>query len=113
VKSLRKTYKNLTDNNCPTANTMAIIGGKWKVVLLLRLYSQDRHFNELQNLLGDITPHTLNKELRELMEDGLVVKEIISIDPLKTSYKVTDKALELKESLLMIQEFGKRHSINQ
>ena len=47
------------------------------------------------------------------MEDGLVVKEIISIDPLKTSYKVTDKALELKEALLTIQEFGKRYSINQ
>ena len=46
------------------------------------------------------------------MEDGLVIKEIISVNPLKTSYKVTEKALELKEALLAIQEFGKRHSIN-
>ena len=92
---MRKTYQQMIKCHCDAANTLAIIGGKWKLLLLNHLLQDERGFNELSRLLKGITPHTLSKDLKELIEDGLVVKTILQEMPPKTSYALTDKGREL------------------
>ena len=39
---------------CPVVNTLDIIGGKWKVLILYYLHGETRRFNELQRLLAGV-----------------------------------------------------------
>lgn len=108
---LRKTYEQMVRCNCDTANTLAVIGGKWKILILYHISKESKGFNELRRLLDGITPHTLSKDLKELVEDGLVEKTIIQNIPPKTNYKLTDIGKELEPVLQQIKEFGHRHPI--
>ena len=111
--SLRKTYEQMVNCNCDTANALAVIGGKWKILMLYHISKDDKGFNELVRLLVGITPHTLSKDLRELIEDGLVEKTILQHIPPRTSYQLTDVGRELEPILLKIKEFGHRHPIKR
>ncbi|ALS00221.1 cinnamoyl ester hydrolase [Enterococcus silesiacus] len=111
--SMRKTYEQMTKCNCATANTLAIIGGKWKILILYYLLESNRRFNELQRLLDSITPHTLSKELKELQEDGLVNKQVLQAIPPKTDYSLTKKGQELETVLLEIRKFGQKYPLTK
>ena len=74
---------------CPVVNTLDIIGGKWKVLILYYLYGETRRFNELQRLLADVTQRMLTLQLRELEHDGIVHREVYPQVPPKVEYSLT------------------------
>ncbi|WP_051599214.1 winged helix-turn-helix transcriptional regulator [Metaclostridioides mangenotii] len=106
---MRKTFEQMALSNCATANTLALIGGKWKILILYHLLNRPLRFNELECKLGTITSHTLSKELKELQEDKLVNKEIFAVIPPKTVYSLTKKGYELEAILKEIHNFGKKY----
>ena len=106
---MRKTYEQMVKCQCDAANTLAIIGGKWKILILHHLLESDKGFNELNRLLRGITPHTLSKDLKELIEDDLISKKVVSSSPLKTSYGLTEKGKELETMLIEIKKFGHKY----
>lgn len=110
---MRKTFKQMALCNCATANTLALIGGKWKILILYHLLNHPLRFNELERKLGTITPHTLSKELKELQEDDLVNKEIFAVIPPKTVYSLTNKGSELEPVLREIHNLGKKYPISK
>lgn len=83
--------KNITITNpcCPVSTTLAIIGGKWKALILHHLNGETRRFNELQRLLPDITQRMLTLQLRELEADGIVHREVYPQVPPKVEYSMT------------------------
>ncbi|WP_165089818.1 winged helix-turn-helix transcriptional regulator [Neisseria yangbaofengii] len=74
----------------PVVNTLNIIGGKWKVLILYYLSSDTRRFNELQRLLAGITQRMLTLQLRELENDGIVHREVYPQIPPKVEYSLTE-----------------------
>ncbi|MEG0256363.1 MAG: helix-turn-helix domain-containing protein [Vagococcus sp.] len=108
---MRKTYEQMARCQCDTANTLAVIGGKWKILILFHLLEKDRRFNELTRLLSGITAHTLSKDLKELAEDELIEKVIFGTIPPKTLYKLSPKGRELEAVLLGIKQFGHKYPI--
>ena len=62
---------------CPVVNTLDIIGGKWKVLILYYLNGETRRFNELQRLLAGITQRMLTLQLRELETTVLFIGKCI------------------------------------
>ncbi|MGM0168489.1 hypothetical protein IGI39_004244 [Enterococcus sp. AZ135] len=110
---MRKTYEQMIACNCDSSNTLAVIGGKWKLLILHHLLKGTKRFNELSRLLTPVTPHTLSKDLKELIEDGLVEKKVYDQIPPKTEYCLTDKGRELEIILLEIKKFGQKYPIKQ
>ncbi|MBL8054482.1 MAG: helix-turn-helix transcriptional regulator, partial [Nitrospira sp.] len=51
---------------CPTEQTLDLISGRWKALVIYWLLKGDRRFNQLQRDLNGITHRTLTKQLREL-----------------------------------------------
>ncbi|MCF7521618.1 helix-turn-helix transcriptional regulator [Neisseria sp. ZJ106] len=74
----------------PVVNTLNIIGGKWKVLILYYLNGETRRFNELQRLLAGITQRMLTLQLRELENDGIVHREVYPQIPPKVEYSLTE-----------------------
>ncbi|MDN7145423.1 helix-turn-helix domain-containing protein [Liquorilactobacillus mali] len=108
---MQKTYRQLLQCNCSSANTMALIGGKWKVIVLDHLHHKDYHFNELQRSINGITPHTLSQILKELAKDDLVKRHDFKTIPPQTVYSLSSKGKELIPLLNEITKFGKNHPL--
>ena len=63
--------------SCPFSNVMKLLGGKWKIFIIARLYENKKiRFNELKRLINNISPQVLARKLDEMRKDGLVVKII-------------------------------------
>lgn len=56
---------------CPVATAVALIGGKWKLLILRNLKARPWRFNELQRDLDGISQKVLTDSLRQMMEYGL------------------------------------------
>jgi len=95
--------------NCPVETTLAVIGGKWKPLVLWRLKSGVRRFGELQRLIPGVTRKVLTQHLRELERDGIVARKVYGEVPPKVEYSLTKYGLTLRPLLDELCEWGSRH----
>ena len=59
--------------HCPTEFTLAVLGGKWKTVILCYLKQRPLRYSELRKLLPRLSDKVLTERLRDLIAFGLVV----------------------------------------
>lgn len=78
------------DNNCPVEATLSVVGGKWKVIILWHLVNGTKRFNELQRSMPQITRKMLTQQLRELENDGLIIRTVYPQVPPKVEYSLSD-----------------------
>lgn len=76
--------------NCPVEATLALIGGKYKPLILWHLINQPLHYMELQRLIAKATPKMLTQQLRDLEACGMIHREVIPESPPKTIYSLTE-----------------------
>ncbi|MGX2958402.1 winged helix-turn-helix transcriptional regulator [Peribacillus sp. JNUCC 23] len=97
------------DYHCEKELTLSIISGKWKVVILWHLGVEGPHrFSELQRLFPKISHKILTNQLRELMEDGIVHREVFPEIPPKVEYSMTELGMTLLPIVEMMYEWGKK-----
>lgn len=96
------------DFNCEKELTLSIISGKWKVVILWHLGVEGPHrFSDLQRLFPKVSHKILTNQLRELMEDGIVHREVYPEVPPKVEYSMTELGMTLLPLVEMMYEWGK------
>lgn len=61
---------------CPVATTVALIGSKWKLLILRNLMARPWRFNELKKDLNGVSQKVLTDSLRSLEEDGIVTRTV-------------------------------------
>ena len=78
--------------NCEKELTLAVIGGKWKMLILWYLGKEGtKRFNELKSLMPGITQRMLVNQLRELEGDLIIHREVYPVVPPKSGI-LTDQA---------------------
>ncbi|MCX7772272.1 MAG: helix-turn-helix transcriptional regulator [Clostridia bacterium] len=99
--------QSMTEANCPVELTLAVIGGKWKVLILWHLYDEGtKRFGELKNVLQGITQKMLIQQLKELERDGLIHREVYQQVPPKVEYSLTERGRSLKAILDAMCHWG-------
>ncbi|CAN5718770.1 hypothetical protein BH18PSE1_BH18PSE1_12180 [soil metagenome] len=58
--------------SCPVETTLAVINGRWKVLVIHHLLEGIQRFGELHRVLPGISHRTLAKQLREMEAARLV-----------------------------------------
>lgn len=91
---------------CPVATAVALIGGKWKLLILRNLRVRPWRFNELQRDLEGISQKVLTDSLRQLMEDGLVYRHDYQELPPRVEYGLTALGRELLPVMDALANFG-------
>ncbi len=95
--------------HCPVESTLALIGGKYKALILWKLVAKTRRFSDLQRQIPAATAKMLTQQLRELERDGLVRREVFPVVPPRVEYSLTPTGMSIKPVLLAMYEWGERY----
>ncbi|CAI9395085.1 MULTISPECIES: winged helix-turn-helix transcriptional regulator [Bacillaceae] len=94
--------------HCEKELTLSIISGKWKLVILWHLGVEGSHrFSDLQRLFENISHKTLSKQLKELIEDGLISRKVYPESPPRVEYSMTKLGYTILPIVKMMYEWGK------
>src|ERR1700743_2297709 len=80
-------------------DSIYVIGGKWKLPIIITLMEGPQRFRELQRSLDGITPKVLSKELKELELNAFVTRTVYDTTPVTVEYQLTDYSKTLKPVL--------------
>lgn len=95
-----------TVEKCPVEFAVAIIGGKWKPLLLFHLMPGAKRYSELQKLVSQASDRMLTRSLRELESDGLVRREVFAEVPARVEYSLTNDGEALYPILEEMSKWG-------
>lgn len=91
---------------CPVDATLDMIGGKYKSLILWHLMDVTLRFGELRKLITQATPKMLTQQLRELEEDGLVIRTVYPVVPPKVEYELSDLGKSIRPILTAMYNWG-------
>ncbi len=65
------------------------MGGKWKARIIWHIGEEKPRFKELRDVLENVSPRMMAKQLRELESDGLVIRTQHAEIPPRVEYHLT------------------------
>lgn len=91
-------------------DALYVIGGKWKLRIIIALSEGNKRFNELQRTVHGISARVLSNELKDLEENGFIARRVHSeATPVIVEYEVTDYADTLGDVLTALRQWGTMH----
>ncbi len=93
-------------SKCPIEKTMSVIGGKWTFMILRDLFSGPKRFGELQRAINGVSPRTLSLRLKELENEGIIIRVIYSEIPPHVEYSLTEKGQTLRPIFDAMKDWG-------
>lgn len=94
---------------CPVESALAVIGGRWKGVVLYWLTKGTLRFGELRRLLPNCTQRMLTLQLRELEQEGLVKRTVFAEVPPRVEYELTHVGRTLIAPLDALDAWAREH----
>jgi DNA-binding HxlR family transcriptional regulator len=103
------------ENVCGLDVALAVVGGKWKPLILFYLNHGTRRFGELKRLVTGISEKVLIQQLRELSDDGIVVRRDYQEVPPRVDYTMTEFGHTLAQALMPLCDWGNanRHRVKK
>ena len=98
------------DMDCPLRLTMSLIDSKWKSCILDELRDGlPLRPSEIHKRLSKATPRVLDIQLKEMIEDGLMVKTIFPELPPRSEYRITPLGASLLPIIDAMLRWGEEH----
>ena len=104
----------LTGHQCNASlnavgDALYVIGGKWKLRIIIALSEANRRFNDLQRMVKGISARVLSNELKDLEMNGFVKRNVHASTPVVVEYEVTEYSQTLEKVLTSLAEWGAMH----
>ena len=91
---------------CAVATTVALIGSKWKLLIIRNLRARPWRFNELKKSLEGISQKSLTDSLRSLEEDGLIIRTVYPEVPPRVEYSLSELGETMRPILDAMETWG-------
>jgi len=91
---------------CPVTATLSLIGGKWKTIILYSLSNGTKRFGEIAVRIPDISRKVLTEQLKELENDGLILREQYKEIPPRVDYSLTELGKSLSSVIRELEIWG-------
>ena len=91
---------------CGLDVALAVMGGKWKALILYHLRAGPRRFGDLKRRVAGISEKVLIQQLRELVAAQVLVRHDYRQVPPRVDYTMTPFGMTLVEALLPLCEWG-------
>lgn len=93
---------------CAVEATLAVVGGRWKPVLLFHLLEGRKRFSDLCRVVPNATQRMITLQLRELEADGIVNRHVFAQVPPRVEYELSELGASLEPLLLQMRDWGER-----
>lgn len=104
----KKTYKECTHFLLPITDALEVINCKWKLPIIISLWSGNTRFREIERSIPKITSKVLAKELKTLEENLLIKRTTFEDSPL-IEYTIEPYAKTLRPVIDALQSWGVNH----
>lgn len=95
---------------CGLEAALAVVGGKWKPIVLWQLAQGSKRFGVLRRAVTGISEKMLSQQLREMESDGIVVRNDFQEIPPRVEYSLTEFGVSLGLALRPLCEWGREHT---
>jgi len=94
---------------CEVERLLAVIGGKWKVLILRELFDGPRRHNQLCRALPGVSQKVLTAQLRELELDGAVSRHSLPSRRPHVEYALTPLGESLRRIILDMHNLARQN----
>lgn len=91
---------------CPYMTAQKLLAGKWSILIMHYLSDGAIRFNELQRKLPDMTHATLSRQLKDLEENGLIIRTEYAQIPPKVEYSLSEIGEKFRPVLDCLEVWG-------
>lgn len=107
-------YRTYDASVCVMTKIFALIGGKWKPIILYLIKNDINRFGLLKRSMPKISKKILTEQLRELEQDKLITREVISATyPQVIEYRLTESGTSLRALIDQMLDWGVNHFRNE
>jgi DNA-binding HxlR family transcriptional regulator len=96
-------------SQCGLDVSLAVMGGKWKPLILFHLASGPKRFGELKRKVEGISEKVLIQQLRELAAAGVLTRHDYQRVPPMVDYTMTAFGMSLARALMPLCAWGIEH----
>jgi len=89
--------------------TIHVINGKWKLLILISISSGNKRFGEIERSIPGISSKVLAKELSDLQKHKLIKRAVYDGVPVSVEYSLLPYADSLKKVIRALSEWGENH----
>jgi DNA-binding HxlR family transcriptional regulator len=83
------------ENECPAEGLLKMLAGKWKPQIFRLALEGTIRFSTLLRQIEGSNKQSISVALKELEEQGLLEKKIITLKPLHIEYNLSEKGKQL------------------
>lgn len=95
------------DSICPRfEKTFTILGKKWTGLIIEVLLVDNRRFKDISEQISGVSDRVLVERLKELEEEGIVLRTENEEGPIKVMYSLTEKGRSLEKVMAEIQTWA-------
>jgi len=92
---------------CPVEVILGMVSGKWKVRIFRELSSGEPiRYSQISANIEGVSAKVLTQQLRELEDDGLIVRHVFQEIPPHVEYQLTESGLGVVKALMMLRKWG-------
>jgi len=93
---------------CEVERLLAVIGGKWKVLILRELFDGPRRHSQLRKALPGISQKVLTAQLRELELDGVLKRTDFDTKRPHVEYALTEFGERMRGLILEMHQVARQ-----
>ncbi|CAM3759860.1 helix-turn-helix domain-containing protein [Cohnella lubricantis] len=85
-----------------------LISRKWVSLIIHTLMSEPKRFSEIHSYIPDLSKRVLNERVKDLEQEGIVLRNVIPSRPVRTEYSLTRKGVELGRALQALEDWAEK-----
>ncbi|MFC4274021.1 winged helix-turn-helix transcriptional regulator [Achromobacter aloeverae] len=95
-----------TLTGCSVEESMRLLGGRWRLLLVSYLLDGPKRFSDLRRDMPAISQRMLTLDLRALEDAGLLRRTVYPTSPIKVEYALTEDGERMRPVVEVMREFG-------
>lgn len=98
-------WKELHQQTCPVVRSMAVLGGRWNVLIIHEVMAGVYRFEALHQSLG-ISKSRLTESLKHLVKEGILERLEYQDSPKRYEYRLSAQGTALYPLLFILYQWG-------
>lgn len=100
-------------SDCPIHRSMAILGSKWKPVIIWALRERKMRFGQIAAAIGTISRKVLTTTLVQLEHDGVIYRNASTEESSHVEYVLTEKGKDLIPLMVSLVDWDRKYVYSQ